>query len=206
MLTGMPILSLIVCTPLIGILVILFMPKDRGSWMRYGALTASLITLILSFILFISYQPERGGVREVKDWLELPWGKSTLQLQYHLGIDGLSLSLLVLTALISFVAVLASFVHIKKRWKAFYSLSLWLETGFLGLLLARDIGLFYLFMELTLVGLFLLIGIWGGERREQSAGSFFISPWPGVGIVAECLYYAIGWRLNRRAWVSTRCI
>ncbi|MBJ6361892.1 NuoM family protein [Paenibacillus sp. GCM10012307] len=193
MLTGLPILTIIICAPIVGILAILLMPKERVSWMRYGALAASLLPLILSFILFISYQPERGGqaFREVYDWLELPLDSGALQLQYHLGLDGLSLCLLVLTALLSVMAVLASFVHIKKRFKAFYSLLLWLETGLLGLLLARDIGLFYLFMEMSLPAMFLLIGIWGGERREQAAGSFLVHH--GLGSVLLLSAFVLLW-------------
>lgn len=174
MLTGVPILTFIICIPLLGALLLLLLPPGRVVWLRYSAVACSLLPLLLSMMLFISYQPERGGdgFHEWQPWIRLPWGNGVLQFDYHLGVDGLSLPLVVLSALLFVISAAASFIHIKKRWKTYYVLFSILQTASFGLLLARDILLFVLFMQLALVIIYMLLGIWGGEKREQAARAY----------------------------------
>ena len=102
----------------------------------------------------------------------------SFKFQYHLGIDGLSLPLLLLTTIVVVMAALAS-VNVKKRWKLFYSWFLLLEVGMLGVFLARDVFLFFVFFELTLIPMFFLIGIWGFMNREKAANKFLL--YNGIG-------------------------
>ncbi|GGF91765.1 complex I subunit 4 family protein [Paenibacillus abyssi] len=184
MLADLPVLSLITFSPLLGILVLLFLPKQRSRLLKVTAIAATLLPLILTFWLYANYHPEVGGAefKELSTWVEVPVNKETLapgvtsymlEFQYHMGVDGLSLPLVLLTALVSLMAALAS-VHIKKRWKSFYIWFLLLEVGMLGVFLARDLMLFFVFFELTLIATFFLIGIWGYFNREKAANKFLI--------------------------------
>ncbi|NBD26753.1 complex I subunit 4 family protein [Paenibacillus glycinis] len=184
----LPILSLITFSPLLGLLVLLFLPKHRSRWLKVTAITATLLPLLLSFWLYADYDGVKGGkpYEEQATWISTSLNKEavgevssyTFEMQYHLGVDGLSMPLLLLTTIVGVMAALAS-VHIKKRWKAFYIWFLLLEVGMLGVFLARDVFLFFVFFEMTLIPMFFLIGIWGYMNREQAANKFLI--YNGIG-------------------------
>ncbi|BBH23869.1 NADH-quinone oxidoreductase subunit M [Paenibacillus baekrokdamisoli] len=188
MLSDLPILSLIIFSPLLGLLVLLFLPKNRSNWLKTTAIITTLIPLLLSFWLYADYDGVKGGkaYEETATWVNASLNKEVVgevtsyafQFQYHLGIDGLSLPLLLLTTIVGVMAALAS-VNIKKRWKSFYSCFLLLEVGMLGVFLARDVFLFFVFFELTLIPMFFLIGIWGYMNREKAANKFLI--YNGIG-------------------------
>ncbi|XEC95334.1 NuoM family protein [Paenibacillus tarimensis] len=199
MLADLPVLSLITFSPLLGIIALLFLPKHRSGWLKTVAITATLIPLLFSIWLYAVYQPEIGGepYKELATWVEVPLNKETLregittlslQFQYHLGADGLSLPLVLLTALVSTMAALAS-VHVKKRWKSFYVWFLLLEIGMLGVFLARDLMLFFIFFELTLISMYFLIGIWGYFNREKAANKFLI--YNGLGSALMLLAFVM---------------
>ncbi|HUC92583.1 MAG TPA: NADH-quinone oxidoreductase subunit M [Paenibacillus sp.] len=184
-----PWLTVLTFSPLIGILVLLFLPKANSRSLRTAALVTTLVPLALSLWLFAQYDPsaEPSGVYvEQAAWIQAALNSEALngvtsyvyEFQYRLAADGLSLPLAVLAALVTTMAALAS-VHIKKRWKAFYIWFLLLETGMLGVFLARDLILFFLFFELTLISLFFLIAIWGFFNREKAANTFLI--YNGIG-------------------------
>jgi NADH-quinone oxidoreductase subunit M len=184
-LTDLPILSIILVTPLIGLLVVLLLPKHRNRWLQTAAIIATLIPLVLSLWLYADYDKHQGGSAygEQNAWVEVPLNKETqasngvtsytLTFQYDVGIDGLSLPLIILTTLITAMAAFAS-IHVKKRWKAFYAWFLLLETGVLGVFMARDLFLFFIFFEITLIAMYFLIGIWGYFNRERAANQFVI--------------------------------
>src|SRR5690606_3168417 len=110
------------------------------------------------------------------------------QFKYNMGVDGLSLPLVFLTALISTMAALAS-VHIKKRWKTYYILFLLLEVGMFGVFMAKDLFLFFLFFELALIPAYFLIAIWGYKDREKAANKFLI--YNGVGSAIMLIAFLI---------------
>ena len=181
------ILSWLLLLPLIGMLVILAMPKTSASAIRRVAIAVTLLTLLVSLQLLGGFQASSGSIQCEEKLLWIP----QLQVFYHLGIDGLSLPMVLLTTLLSFLACLASH-SIKERQKEYYVLYLLLELGMLGTFLSLDLFLFYVFWEIVLVPMYFLIGIWGGGRREYSAFKFFVYTLAGslvmlLGILA--LYF-----------------
>ncbi|WP_168121423.1 NADH-quinone oxidoreductase subunit M [Paenibacillus sp. HB172176] len=187
LLQDIPILSIILGTPLLGLIVVLLLPKSRSNWLKAAAIITTLIPMVLSIWLYSDYDSMRGGdaYGEEVDWLQLPLNHdvisdadSSFVLQYSLGVDGLTLPLLLLTAIVTAMAALAA-THIKKRWKSFFVWFLLLEFGMLGAFLARDLFLFFLFFEITLVATYFLIGIWGYFNRERAANMFLL--YNGIG-------------------------
>ncbi|MEB3102504.1 complex I subunit 4 family protein [Ferviditalea candida] len=200
MLDNLPILSLIAFSPLLGVILLLFMPKDSGRQIKAIGILATLIPLILSVFLFAQFDPHSGQPQYTEDteWIHIPLNKEGpalhqltsyyFQLKYKMAVDGLSLMLVFLTALVATMAALAS-VHIKKRWKTFYILFLLLETGMLGVFMARDLLLFFMFFETTLVPMYFLIGIWGYRDRERAANKFLI--YNGIGSALMLIAFLI---------------
>ena len=162
-------LTLLVGIPLAGMLVVLALPKASVDKIRSVALITTGTVLAVSLQILWAYQPSVAGMQFLE---RVPWIPQ-LRIDYHLGVDGISLPMVVLTALLGFLACLASF-SITERHKEYFALYLLLEVGMLGTFLALDLFLFYIFWELVLVPMYLLIGIWGGGRREYSAFKFFI--------------------------------
>lgn len=197
-LSDIPILSFILLSPLLGLIVLLFLPGHRRRWLKSTVIVATLLPLALSLWLFADYDKQRGGAAygELFSWLEVPLNKEfqsgitdmIFSFQYSLGIDGLSLSLLLLTTLVTAMAALAA-VHVKKRWKSFYAWFLLLEFGMLGVFLSRDIFLFFIFFELTLVAAYFLIGIWGLYNRERAANQFLL--YNGIGSAIMLIAFVI---------------
>ncbi len=164
-----PILSWIVFLPLVGAFLCLVIPKRQGELIKAIATVSTFVTLALSVWLLTQFNPGLKGFQ----WEEkLSW-IAPINVWYHLGVDGLSLPLVFLTALLSLVAVIASF-GIRERLKEYFFLYLLLETGMLGTFLALDLFLFYIFWEIVLVPMYFLIGIWGGPNREYAAIKFFL--------------------------------
>ncbi len=161
-------LSLIIFLPLLGGLIILLLPKTAQALMKLVALIASALAFALSLVLVSLYHVGAGmQFEEVYRWIP------TIAINYHLGVDGLGLPLVVLTALLSVVSVIYSW-RIELRLKEYLFLFLLLETGMLGVFAALDFFLFYIFWEVTLVPMYFLIAIWGGPRKEYAAIKFFL--------------------------------
>ena len=164
-----PILSGMVFLPLLAGLIILFVPRSQERLIKTLAGVATGGVLVLSVILLLKFDPAAAGFQ----WQErVPW-IGPINVWYHLGIDGISLPMVFLTALLSFVAAINSF-SIKERLKEYFFLYLLLTTGMLGTFLVLDLFLFYIFWEIVLVPMYFLIGIWGGSRREYAAIKFFL--------------------------------
>jgi NADH-quinone oxidoreductase subunit M len=186
------LLLLTVFLPLAGAALIWVLAEAGKVVARRIALAVSVVTLVLAGWVVLRFEP--GSVDGV-DW---PWFSSgAIDIRFSLGLDGLSLWLFALSALLSFTSVLVSWEAIDDRAPAFYSLLLLLETGMLGVFAARDIILFYVFFEFTLIPLFFLIGIWGSEDRRYAALKFFLFTLAGslltflglVGIVLWSYYH-----------------
>ena len=161
-------LSLIIFLPLVGGIFILFTSKANEALMKGVALGTSLGSTILLLFVTVLYKIG-GGMQFVEQhsWI------STLGITYHVGVDGLSLPLVALTALLSVLSIVYSW-RIEVRLKEYLFLFLLLETGMLGVFAALDFFLFYIFWEITLVPMYFLIAIWGGPRREYAAIKFFL--------------------------------
>ena len=166
-----PLLSLILWLPIVGMVLILLTPKEQVRLIRFWAHLFTGAVLVLSLGLWFGFGPELHGVMQFEErynWVPL------LGIRYHLGIDGLSMPLVVLTALLTFLSTVYSPTAIHHREKEYYALFLLLETGMIGVFIALDFVLFYVFWEVSLVPMYFLIGIWGGPKREYAAIKFFL--------------------------------
>ena len=160
-------LSLITFIPLVGALAVALAPER---WARWVALAASLAAFVASLGLLAGFDAARAGYQFVES---APW-LPQLGIGYKLGVDGVSLWLVLLTTFIFPIALWFSAESIKEREKAYYALMLLMETATLGVFLALDMFLFYVFWEFALVPMYFIIGLWGGERRTYAAVKFFI--------------------------------
>ncbi len=164
------ILSWITFIPLIGMAVICALPKKSLGAIKGVSLVATAIPLVLATQVYFGLFDKTSAAYQLVervDWI------SSIGAQYFVGIDGLSLPLVWLTTLLLFIGVPASF-GIEKAGKAYYALLLLLEVGILGVFIALDYFLFYVFWEIMLLPMYFLIGIWGGPRREYAAIKFFL--------------------------------
>ena len=164
------ILSLILALPLAGSLVVALLPRDSARTIKVVGLASSILALALSVWVFIELDGTNGGMQFVEKYSWIP----SLDVSYHLGIDGISLLLVVLTTFLTPIALLASWESITQRLKGFVSLMLLLEVGTLGVFMALDLFLFYVFWEFMLIPMYFIIGIWGGAERIYAAVKFFL--------------------------------
>lgn len=181
------LLSWIIFTPLLGGLFILFIPKSMAATLKWTATLTTAVTGLLTCIAFMHFDFKNPGLQLIEKALWIP----QFNVHYFVATDGISFPMVILTALISFIACVASF-GIKEREKEYYFLYLLLEAGMMGTFLSLDLFLFYIFWEVVLVPMYFLIGIWGGPRREYAAIKFFLYTLAGsllmlLGILA--LYF-----------------
>ncbi len=177
-LNGWPLLSIITFIPLAGAIILLLLPK-KGRMPWYWALIVTLITFLLSLPLFFSWKVGEAGYQFVEHYAWAP----SLGLNYIMGVDGISLFLVLLTTFLGPIVILASWESIKERQTLYLFLMLVLETGILGVFLALDLILFYLFWEFTLIPMYFIIGIWGGGRRVYAAVKFFLYTMAGSALM-----------------------
>jgi NADH-quinone oxidoreductase subunit M len=157
-----------------------------GTKSRCWALGGAIATLICAIWLAAKFPANATDfIRTQTDWNWFGALHSSLNIQFAIGLDGLGLWLFVLTALLLVVAVLVSWEAIQDQERLYYRLLLLLGTGMLGVFVARDIILFYLFFEFTLVPLFFLIGIWGSDQRRYAAIKFFLFTTTGTSGTAR---------------------
>jgi NADH-quinone oxidoreductase subunit M len=166
------LLTLVTFFPVLGVLVVLLLPRDRQAALRWTALATSAITFLISLVLLARFQP---GNADLQLTIRLPWIPiAGWNIEYALGVDGLSLLLVLLTTLLTPIAILSTWTAVEERVKEFMVFFLLLEVGMVGVFLAQDLFLFYIFWEFTLVPMYFLIGIWGGPRRIYAAIKFFL--------------------------------
>ncbi|MFB0546249.1 MAG: NuoM family protein, partial [Anaerolineae bacterium] len=176
-----PILTLITFTPLLGAILVLLIPREREDVIRRLSIVISFIPLVLAAVLWFSYDQTRGGIQfeQVVEWIP------AIGVRYHMGVDGISVPLIFLTALLSTLSYFYSAYTIKKQVKEYYFFFMLLQVGMSGVFVSLDFILFYVFWEIGLVPMYFLIGIWGGERRIYAAIKFFL--YTLVGSVAMLL-------------------
>src|SRR6056297_478788 len=166
------LVSWVIFLPAIGALVALFMPSDNG--VRWTALGTTTLTFLVSLGLWFGFDPAIStaeGPQLVEQTLN--WFPG-VDITYFVGVDGLNLLLLLLTTLLGPIIVLSSWTYIGKQIKGYYVLMLILQTGVLGVFASFDLFLFYIFFELTLIPMYFIIGIWGGENRIYAAVKFVL--------------------------------
>jgi NADH-quinone oxidoreductase subunit M len=175
----LPIISIVLATPLVGVVVLAMIPRDRMGLIRGVALMTTLAALAFSLHLGYWFQADATGYQfeEYAAWMP------TLGIGYHVGVDGISLFLVLLTTLLSALAVLSSWTAIKEQVKSYMILMLLLETAMLGVFVSLDLFLFYVFWEGSLIPMALLIGRWGGPRRVYAAVKFFLFTMTGSALM-----------------------
>ncbi len=168
--TAFPILSTLILLPVLGALVVPFLSRRQAGQVKGWALVVSLANLAVAAAMLVGFQVGTPGLQFVE---QAPWFPS-LGIGYHLGVDGISLLLVVLTALLTPVALLASWREMASRAKEYAVFLLLLEAGMIGAFVALDLVIFFLFWEAMLIPMYLLIGVCGGERRVYAALKFFL--------------------------------
>ena len=188
--TGFPLLSLILFTPLIGVVVLLFVNRQRENLIKWIANIFVGLGFLVSLPLWFWYDSEDASWQFVEqaDWIP------SIGAQYFLAVDGFSTLLILLTTLMGVIAVLSSWTAITMRVKEYYIFLLALQTGMLGAFMALDFLLFFLFWEVMLVPMYFLIAIWGSDNRLYSAIKFFLFTLIGsvvmlLGILAVYFYH-----------------
>jgi len=164
------ILTIITFFPLLGVLVLLLLNKDKLNAIRITALLASLFNFFISLYLYFNFSAETAGMQfsVKKTWIE------SLGISYHMGIDGISLFLILLTTFLTPLAILSSWTAITEKVKGYYISMLLLETGMIGVFVSLDLFLFYVFWEAMLLPMYFLIGIWGGPRKIYATIKFVL--------------------------------
>jgi len=168
------LLTILTFLPLVGVLAILLIKeREDGSnrdTIKIVAIATSAVTFAVSLFVLFRFDPTNPALQLVDrvDWIP-SWGIS-----YFMGIDGLSILMVLLTTFISLLAIAGSWTAIETQLKQYYIFMLLLETGMLGVFLAQDLFLFYIFWEFTLIPMYFLIGIWGGSRRVYASIKFFL--------------------------------
>jgi len=180
-----PFLTLITFIPLVGAVIVALIPGNREREIKWFSTILSLVPLALSIVAWAVYTQTAGGMQLMEEAAWIP----TLNVFYRMGADGISLPLVFLTTLLTTLSLFYSSHTIKKRVKEFFLLFLLLEMGMTGVFISLDLVLFYVFWEVGLVPMFLLIGIWGQpqDRPQYSAIKFFL--YTLVGSVAMLLAF-----------------
>jgi NADH-quinone oxidoreductase subunit M len=164
------ILSVVLFTPLVGALLLLLIPRENEQAHKIAGNVFGVLGFLVSLPLLRWFKPEWGGFtfEETADWIP------SIGAKYHLGIDGISLLLVMLTTFLGMIAILSSWSAIHQRTKEYYILLLLLQTGMIGVFVSLDFFLFYVFWEVMLVPMYFLIGVWGSDRRLYAAIKFFL--------------------------------
>jgi len=165
-------LTLVTFFPLLGVLVILFLRPEQKNAARWVALATSAITFAISLGVLAQFNSADPNLQMV---INLPWIQiADWTISYYMGVDGLSILLVLLTTLLTPISILSTWTAVEERVKEFMIFFLLLEVGMVGVFLAQDLFLFYVFWEFTLVPMYFLIGIWGGPNRMYAAVKFFL--------------------------------
>lgn len=182
------VLSWIVFLPIIGAVVVMLVPRHakQATMIRGISVIATGLQLLLAVFIFMKFDRNTATMQMVEQAKWIP----SYNIEYFVGIDGLSVSMVLLTALLSFICIFASF-GIEKAVKAYFALFLLLDAGMMGVFCALDFFLFYVFWEVMLLPMYFLIGVWGGPRREYAAIKFFLYTLFGsvLMLVAMLVFY-----------------
>ncbi len=200
---GVGILTWVTFLPVIGMIAVLVMPKEQRDAIRWTSLFFVGLQLLVAIALVMKFDKSLAGINtqagmqfvERASWIDIKsvawFGR--VHIEYLMGIDGLSVSMVLLTGIISFVAVISSW-KIEKSLKGYFALLLLLDTGMMGVFVSLDFFLFYVFWEIMLLPMYFLIGIWGGARREYAAIKFFLYTLFGsvlMLLVMIALYFSV---------------
>lgn len=202
---GIGILTWIVFIPIAGMLVVLLLPDKNHSAIRWTAAISTGLQVILAVVIISIFDRAKLGINEADSfqlvekfsWITVeavPW-VGRIEINYFLGIDGLSILMIILTSLIGFIGVISSW-NIGKMVKGYFALYLLLVTGMMGVFVSLDFFLFFIFWEVMLLPMYFLIGLWGGPRREYAAIKFFLYTFVGgilMLLTMLALYFSVAY-------------
>ena len=177
--------SALVFLPVLGALCVLFVPKEQEAKIRYVALATALLTFVVSLGVLAGFDSQTADFQFVERyaWIE------DFGIQYYVGVDGISLFLVLLTSFLTPLVMLASWGEVQRRVKEYQFFFLVLETGMLGTFVAVDLFLFYVFWEVMLIPMYFLIGVWGGPRRIYAALKFLLYTMVGSLLMLVAILY-----------------
>jgi len=180
------LLSLTTFLPILGVLLLLFIPKDSKNALRGVTVAVTVATFLVSLPIMLGFQTNA----EFQFTENIPWiAAGPFVMRYNIGIDGISLWLVMLTTFIMPIAVLSTYTAVDEKVKEYMILLLLLETGMLGAFISLDMFLFYIFWEVMLIPMYFMIGIWGGKNRIYAAVKFFIYTMVGSLLMLVALIY-----------------
>jgi NADH-quinone oxidoreductase subunit M len=180
------LLSLTTFLPVLGVLLLLFIPKDSKGTLRTVAFATTVVTFMVSLPILFGFQTNA----EFQFVENVPWiAAGPFVMRYNVGIDGISLWLVILTTFIMPIAILSTYTAVEEKVKEYMILLLLLETGMLGAFISLDMFLFYIFWEVMLIPMYFMIGIWGGKNRIYAAVKFFIYTMVGSLLMLVALIY-----------------
>ncbi len=176
------LLTLITFSPLLGVLILAFVPSNRIGTIKLIGVLVTLIPLMLALILFAGFDSNIDGIQFKEDieWIEIPlgddsgFGDTILEFRYSMGVDGLSMALILLATVVASMSAIAAVNMIKKRWKEYFIIFSIMQVGLYGVFLCLNLFLFFIFFEITLITMFFLVGIWGLDKRENAAFTFLL--------------------------------
>src|SRR5690606_39225927 len=181
----LPILSIVVWLPILAGLIVLAIGSERALLAKRVALAATVLTFIVSIPLYTGFDLTTSDMQFVE---RLPWIEA-FQVYYHLGVDGISMPLILLTTFLTPLVIIAGWEVIKVRPAQYFASFLLLEGMMIGVFAAVDGLLFYIFWEAMLVPMFIIIGVWGGERRIYATMKFFLYTFLGSVFMLVALIY-----------------
>lgn len=181
----MNLLNILLIVPAAGFLLTLLLPKDNPGLVRNFTLFVSLIAFLLSLGLIgpVLANPQQLSFETNAQWIEYP------SIRYHVGLDGLSLWLVILSSFLTPIVILVSWKYIQKRVKEYYAFLLFLLFGVLGVFVSLDLFLFFVFWEVSLVPMYFLVGIWGHDKRIYAAVKFFLYTMAGSALMLIAIVY-----------------
>ncbi len=180
------LLSLTTFLPILGVLLLLFIPKDNKGVLRGVTVAVTVATFLVSLPIMLGFQANA----EFQFMENMPWiAAGPFVMRYNVGIDGISLWLVMLTTFIMPIAVLSTYTAVEEKVKEYMILLLLLETGMLGAFISLDMFLFYIFWEVMLIPMYFMIGIWGGKNRIYAAVKFFIYTMVGSLLMLVALIF-----------------
>ena len=188
------ILSWLIWLPIVGVVAIALIPREKEDFIKITSAAITGLQFLLTLVLWNNFDAANGQIQFMEQYEWIP----SFNIEYFLGVDGLSLPMVILTGLLFFLGVFVSW-NVNKAVKGYFALFLLLNTGVMGVFLSLDFFLFYIFWEVMLLPMYFLIGMWGGPQREYAAIKFFLYTLFGsvlmlVGVLG--LYFACGNTFN----------
>lgn len=185
--SGINPLVILLLLPLAGVIVLWLIPSNRKEALRWVAFIVSLASFAVSIWMLTQFNPVNTQLQMTARQLWLHFGSAAVH--FHVGVDGLSILMVLLTTFLTPVAILSTWSAVQDKVKGFMTFFLLLETGMLGVFLAQDMILFYVFWEFTLIPMYFLIGVWGGERRIYAAVKFFLFTMTGSVLMLAAILW-----------------